>query len=129
MKARNDAKQRSTSTLNPPHAVRTGLGVKSRQIHPIIVYPFVQPRDSRHLEALYDGLLWKLTGSSRYATPITVINRQTYHRNSRNTVFAGLIKNCVEKHTQVIHTWSVDSCQMWLHGFGAAFDGRTMITG
>ncbi len=33
----------------------------------------------------------------------------------------------VEQQSTVLHAWSVDTCQMWLHGLGYAFDQRTTV--
>jgi hypothetical protein len=102
----------------------------AKRIHPVIIYPFSQPRDLRHLEALYTQLVAKLDADThRYARPITVLNRQTFHRNKEqnNQLFLKFLKDHVECHTTVLHAWSVDSCQMWLHGLGAAFDQRKSV--
>lgn len=96
-----------------------------RKIHPIIIYPFVQPRESRHLEALYGDLIKRVAeNASRYARPLTVLNRQTFHRNPRKGTFRTFMKDYVEKYSSILHSWSVDSCQLWLDGFGQAFDDR-----
>lgn len=99
-----------------------------RKIHPIVIYPFTQPRDPRHLEALYGDLLKRVSeNTGRYAKPITVLNRQTFHRNSSNGTFRTFQHDYVEKYSAVLHTWSVDSCQLWLQGFGHAFDHRATV--
>ena len=100
----------------------------ARKIHPIIIYPFSQPRDLRHLKVLYTDLVKRVCDQdSRYARPVTVVNRQTFHRNSSNSTFASFQTDYVEKYSDVLHTWSVDSCQMWLHGLGHAFDHRSTV--
>lgn len=99
-----------------------------RKIHPIVIYPYNQPRDLRHLEALYGDLIKRVSANnSHYARPITVINRQTFHRNSENTNFKEFIDNYVQSYSTVLHTWSVDSCQMWLDGLGHAYDQRSTV--
>lgn len=99
-----------------------------RQIHPIIIFPFAPRRDLRHLEALYGELVKKISSNtSRYAKPITVLNRQTFHRNQDNKMLKTFFDDYVEKYSTLLHTWSVDRCQMWLHGFGCAFDERATV--
>ncbi|MEP7013222.1 MAG: hypothetical protein ABJC13_23115 [Acidobacteriota bacterium] len=99
-----------------------------RKIHPIIIYPFSQPRDLRHLEALYGNLVKRISEQpSRYAHPITVLNRQTFHRNSSNGTFRAFLRDYVTPCSTILDTWSVDSCQMWLSGFGHAFDARATV--
>lgn len=98
------------------------------RIHPIIIYPFAQPREPRHLEALYGGLIQKLASrTDRYAKPITVMNRQTFYRSQNNVAFNEFKKDLVEAYSDILHAWSVDSCQLWLHGFGHAFDSRSTV--
>lgn len=100
----------------------------SRKVHPIVIYPFVHPRDTRHLEVLYGDLMKRVSQTpDRYARPVTVLNQQTYHRNSGSKVFKQFLKDYVEKSSMLLPTWSVDSCQMWLHGFGYAFDQRETV--
>jgi hypothetical protein len=99
-----------------------------RKVHPIVIYPFSQPRDLRHLRALYGDVIKRVAANTaRYARPLTVINRQTFHRNSQNAEFRDFLNNYVEKYSTILHTWSVDSCQLWLHGFGHAFDERATV--
>lgn len=101
---------------------------RARKINHIIIYPFGQPRDLRHLEVLYSDLVKRVYDQpTRYARPLTVVNRQTYHRNSSKITFTNFLKEYVDKYSTVLHAWSVDSCQMWLHGLGHAFDHRSTV--
>jgi hypothetical protein len=112
----------SSATADPE------LSAGFRKIHPIVIYPFVHPRDLRHIEALYGDLIKRTAGNpSRYAKPLTVLNRQTFHRNFRNESFRTFLSNYVAAYSTVVDSWSVDSCQMWLDGFGKAFDDRTTV--
>lgn len=107
----------STDNNHPPH----------KMIHPIIIYPYGHPKDTKDLVALYEGLIRKLKANTgKYCEPVTVLNRQTHHRNKGNDAFKKLMANHVSKHSEILHTWSVDTCQMWLTGFGYCADrGRT----
>jgi len=102
----------------------------SKKIHPIIIYPFNQPSEHRHLEALYGDLARRLGEQpEKYIRPITVVNRQTFHRNvdKVETGYDDFRANYVEEYSNVVDTWSVDSCQMWLAGFGHAFDNMSTV--
>jgi hypothetical protein len=102
----------------------------SALIHPIIVYPFAQPSHYVDLRALYEGLVRPLTEQpDKYARPITVMNRQTFYSAAMyrydpkvNEEFINFLESVVKVHYEVVDAWAVDSCQMWLAGFGKAFD-------
>lgn len=106
--------------------------VKKRKprIHPLVIYPYTQAKDYSDLRALYDNLIRPLSEDHEtYAKPITIMNRQTYYNNARykfddkwNKEFIQFINDYVEKYSELVNSWSVDSCQMWLDGFGMAFD-------
>lgn len=101
-----------------------------RRIHPIIIYPFSHPRDLDDLEALYGQLIVSLNKkTSCYAKPITVVNRQTYYRNTvaKNKGFARFRRKYVSQYSHIVDAWSVDTCQMWLAGFGFAFDQLSTV--
>src|SRR4051812_46170095 len=119
--------------------------VGQKFIHPLIMYPFNQPSDYRNLEALYTGLVKQLAQNNSdfskglaanraaYATPITILNQQTFHNNARfrfdeqrtwNTAFKSFIQGYVEKYSKIVPVWSVDTCQMWLDAFGYAYDNK-----
>lgn len=113
----------------------TEARASSAVIHPIIIYPFAQPPHYDDLSALYEGLVRPLTEQpERYARPITVMNRQTFYSNAMykydsgwNKTFTDFLDGVVRVHSEVVDAWSVDSCQMWLAGFGKAFDMK--VTG
>lgn len=93
------------------------------KIHPIITYPFRHPGDTRHLKHLYDTLVRSLAEDpKRYVKPLTVIPRQTYYANESKPEFQELLRESIEPCSRVQYVWSIDTCQMWLAGFGQAFD-------
>lgn len=103
----------------PPH----------RMIHPVIMYPFTHPKDLKHLAALYNDLIRRLNeNDDDYCRPVTVVNQQTYHRNRTNPEFADFLENTVRAHSEVIHAWSVDTCQMWLTGFGSCYNNHKTVS-
>jgi hypothetical protein len=93
-----------------------------RRIHPVIIYPFRQPDSYADLEELY-GLVARLAATPAvYARPITVTDRKTMHAMAGDARFAAFRKDVVARHSDTVDTWSVDTCQMWYAGLGAAFD-------
>jgi len=111
-------------------AFRASISTYKNKIHPIIIYPFSHPKDTVHVRWLFDNLIGPIAAdSNRYAKPITVLNRQTHYANTHwrydpmlNAEFAKFRVDYLERHSRVIDAWCVDTCQMWLAGFGAAYD-------
>jgi hypothetical protein len=96
-------------------------GGRSR-IHPVVVYPFQQPRDYRDLVGLYE-LVARLNGEpDTYARPLTVMDRKTYYSMKGNKGFCRFRETIVAKHSDILDAWCVDTCQMWYSGLGAAFE-------
>lgn len=92
------------------------------KIHPIIIYPFAQPRAFKDLEALY-SLVERLDAETEtYARPLTVLDRKTHYSNERNREFLQFRREVVERHSTVLDAWCVDTCQMWYAGLGAALE-------
>jgi len=113
----------------------TAAKKRAGRVHPIIIFPytFPDPKNDRgvaleNLKDLY-AFISTLSGDPRYAHPITVMNRQTFYTNTRwvynanlYKVFEEIRRNVVEAKSTIVHTWAVDTCQMWLAGFGKAYD-------
>jgi hypothetical protein len=94
----------------------------SPRIHPIIIYPFHQPKDYTDLEGLY-GLVHRLDAEEEfYARPITVMDRKTFLRQQDNPRFKRFRQKTVEVTSDVLDAWTVDTCQMWYTGLGHAFE-------
>ena len=104
------------------------------RIHPIIIYPFGRP-NLKDLQALYADLIAPLAADPEtYARPITVVNQQTFHNNTdwhdpsdpafkhRVEEFGSFREDYIKPHSDLLDVWSVDTCQMWLAGFGHAYD-------
>lgn len=92
-------------------------------IRPIVIYPFRHTTTSDDLNALYRSLDDKRrTRPETYDRPVTVVNRQTYYRNRDETSFLGMYNAAKAWSSAMINAWCVDTCQMWLAGFGATFD-------
>ena len=98
-----------------PHA-------SAARIHPVVIYPFRQPRDYSNLEALYQLVARLDADPDRYAHPITVMDRKTYQTMERNSSFQKFRKNTVARHSEILDAWCVDTCQMWYSGLGKAFE-------
>lgn len=108
---------------------------KAGKVHPIIIFPFSFPDPEKDKGSGLDNLrdlysfIATLKADPRYRRPITVMNRQTFYTNTRwvykdhlHKSFEDIMNNVVGAHSDIVHTWSVDTCQMWLAGFGKAYD-------
>ncbi len=94
----------------------------SARIHPVVIYPFKQPADYADLEALYGWVSNLAKEKDRYARPITVMDRKTYFANQHHRGFLDFREKVVDRHTEILDAWCVDTCQMWYAGLGAAFE-------
>jgi hypothetical protein len=92
------------------------------KIHPVIVYPFKQPKQYTDLEALYEMIANLVSTGERYARPITVIDRKTHCSMERNKAFLDFRRNTVARTSDILDAWCVDTCQMWNTGLGLAFE-------
>lgn len=123
--------------VGPSNPAEEVVNHAERRIYPIIIYPFNHPSNLDHLKKLYDFVAD--LDPKKYFKPITIINRQTidnvYRNNSlteeenneRKAAFDGFMSNVVESVSEVHKAWCVDTCQMWLAGFGLASDKDTPI--
>jgi hypothetical protein len=95
---------------------------ESGRIHPVIIYPFRHPADLDDLERLY-GLVSRLNSEkATYARPITVIDWKTRNTMAKSARHLRFLDKTVAACSDLIQTWSVDTCQMWYFGLGNAFE-------
>lgn len=92
------------------------------KIHPVIIYPYHQPKDDSDLAPLYDLVARLDADKTTYARPLTVIDRKTHYANAANKDYAAFRKGRVAPHSDILDAWCVDTCQMWNTGLGAAFE-------
>jgi len=97
-------------------------GAKGGKIHPVVIYPFKQPSDYSDLKELYGLIATLEADKSRFARPITVMDRKTHYAMAENKAFLDFRENTVANHSQILDVWCVDTCQMWYSGLGAAFE-------
>ena len=97
-------------------------GVHRGKIHPVIIYPFIQPGDRSDLEGLYRLIALMDADKEKYARPVTVVDRKTHLVIEENKVFLDFRKNVIARHSDILDAWCVDTCQMWYSGLGLAFD-------
>jgi hypothetical protein len=91
------------------------------RIHPVVIYPFRHPANLKDLEQLY-GLVTRLDGDkATYARPITVIDCKTRRAMAGSKAHLRFLDRTVARHSDVLESWSVDTCQMWYTGLGEAF--------
>jgi hypothetical protein len=116
-------KTASDTRRTRPDAVAKPAAAEARGlIHPVVIYPFKQPKDYSDLESLYQ-LVARLDGDrSRYARPVTVLDRKTHYSAGHEKAFQSFRKSVVGKHSDILDAWCVDTCQMWCSGLGMAFE-------
>jgi hypothetical protein len=88
----------------------------------VVIYPFRQPEDGTNLEQLYQLIARLNRQSETYARPLTVIDRKTHFANQENQTYREFRRKTVQRHSDVLDAWGVDTCQMWYSGLGAAFE-------
>ena len=92
------------------------------RIHPVIIYPIRLSDDYSDLRALYQMVGRLAADKDRYAHPITVLDRKTHYALQANKAFLDFRQNTVERCSEVLDVWAVDTCQMWYAGLGTAFE-------
>ncbi len=108
------------TALTTQEAGRKPISALRGKIHPIVIYPFRQPAHYTDLEALY-RLVARLDGDkAKYCRPVTVLDRKTHFAHKSDERFSQFRKSVVEKFSDVLDAWCVDTCQMWYGGLGAA---------
>lgn len=108
--------------LSKPQSLRNISGTSSGKIHPVIIYPFHQPKSYQDLQRLYELVAHLADAPNIYERPITVMDRKTYLANARNKPFLKFRETVVQKSSQILDAWCVDTCQMWYSGLGMAFE-------
>ncbi len=91
-------------------------------VHPVVIYPFKQPDDYSDLESLYQLVARLDADRTRYARPITVLDRKTHYAMAQDKLFLAFRGDVVAKHSDILEAWCVDTCQMWCSGLGMAFE-------
>jgi len=116
-------KPRSTKQPSRPKTFRTpSKAANVGKIHPVIIYPFRQSKSYSDLKSLY-GLVERLDADrARYHRPVTVMDRKTFYANAHNQAFRQFRTDTVQRVTDVVDAWCVDTCQMWYSGLGPAFE-------
>lgn len=111
----------SQSSARRIRVSRRGAALPARRIHPVVVYPYRQPADYTDLEELYRLIRRLDEDSPTYARPITVVDHKTLQATRGDPRFTAFRRDTVERCSDVIEAWCVDTCQMWYSGLGAAF--------
>lgn len=98
------------------------------KIRPVVIYPFLQPKELESLRVLFD-MLSGLQSDNKFSAPITIVNNQTFYRSSSSRAKDGRVTEAYNEAQEIAKnvskveiTWSVDTCAMWLRGLGLAFE-------
>ncbi|MHB1309394.1 MAG: hypothetical protein ACYC23_20170 [Limisphaerales bacterium] len=88
----------------------------------MVIYPYRQPAHYADLEELYRLVARLDADQERYVRPITVVDRKTQRSMEGDKAFLKFQHDTVERHSDLVAMWAVDTCPMWYSGLGAAFD-------
>lgn len=91
------------------------------KIHPVVIYPYRQPADTTDLKPLYQLIARLNRDKDVYERPITVIDCKTHGANEENKQYLEFRRRTVARHSEILDSWCVDTCQMWYAGLGMAF--------
>ena len=91
-------------------------------IHPVVIFPFQPPEDTSDVQELYRWLGGLGSQGAAYRRPLTVIDRKTHYSRAEDRSFLDFRANSVERVSDVLDAWCVDTCQMWYTGLGAAYE-------
>jgi hypothetical protein len=110
-----------------PSRFKSRTAARNRgKVHPVVIYPIRQPDDYTDLEVLYRLVERLADEQEKYARPITVMDRKTFHAMEGNAAFTRFRKETVARSSDILDAWCVDTCQMWYTGLGEAFQrGRS----
>jgi hypothetical protein len=111
----------SQNGAGPGESPRRGVSARKSLIHPVIIYPFRHPADYQDLEELYELVCRLDAKRSVYARPITVIDNKTLAQVEGQDQFSRFRDRVVKRCSDLVETWSVDTCQMWYSGMGEAY--------
>jgi hypothetical protein len=115
-------KKPTTANANPRPTRAARDRAPSGKIHPVIIYPFKHAGHFEDLESLYQMVARLAADKSRYARPLTVVDRKTHYQLERDQAFERFRNQVMAKHSDIIDAWCVDTCQMWYTGLGRAFE-------
>lgn len=92
------------------------------RIHPVITFPFHHPANLKDLEQLYTLVARLDADKKTYARPITVVDCKTRAAMAKSPRHLKFRNGTVARHSDIMDAWSVDTCQMWYSGLGAAYE-------
>jgi len=102
------------------HTPPTPKAARHTKVHPVIIYPFRQPPDYGDLRELYDLVARLDAQRGVYARPLTVIDCKTVAGSTDRADFKEFRDEVLHRVSDVLESWSVDTCQMWYTGLGCA---------
>jgi hypothetical protein len=120
---KGEAVERPAATRTPrPRRRASSETPPAARIHPVIIYPFRPTEDYTDLGHLYDLVGEMAAEPGTYARPITVIDRKTHGNRAADPRYREFRASRVERHSDVLDAWCVDTCQMWYAGLGQAYE-------
>jgi hypothetical protein len=90
------------------------------EIHTIILFPYNGFTSRSERENLFWEIVKCCQEVNNNKTPIVVLNRDTEKRQQAKSFLED--PRTLDKEVQILKVWSVDTCQMWLNGWGEIID-------
>jgi hypothetical protein len=90
------------------------------EIHTIILFPYNGFTSRSEREKLFWEIVKCCREVNNNKTPVVVLNRDTEKRQLAKSFLED--KRTLKKEVQILKVWSVDTCQMWLNGWGYIID-------
>jgi hypothetical protein len=88
-------------------------------IYPVIIFPYTGYEKASSRESMFWAVVECCLKANPEIPPTIVINRDTHERKQTEAFFKNKSSG---KTCHVLFAWSVDTCQMWLGGWGHIID-------
>lgn len=91
--------------------------------HTIITFPYNGYKKNSQREKLFWDIVQCCLTVNQNKAPLVVLNRDTEKREQAKS-FLNDTRTINDKLVQIRYTWAVDTCQMWLDGWGSILDNQ-----
>jgi len=92
------------------------------QVHTVIIFPYNGFTQSSEREKMFWRIVQCCQRVNKNKLPIVVLNRDTKERKQADSFLED--RRTLNNELRVVNAWSVDTCQMWLNGWGRVIDSH-----
>ena len=89
-------------------------------IHSIIIFPYSGYKEGSQREKMFWDIVQCCRQVNKNKAPIVVLNHDTEEQKQAKSFLKDT--RTVNEEVQILRAWSVDTCQMWLNGWGHIID-------